>query len=74
MDVQALNTIRCNFTATLDMCNAFFPLLRPHARVVNVASRLGLLNKIIDSDLKAKLSNPNATIEDIVDVMNQYVE
>ena len=58
----------------MDMCNAFFPLLRPHARVVNVASRLGLLNKIINSDLKAKLSNPNATVEDIVNVMNQYVK
>ena len=31
---QASHTIRVNFTATLDMCNAMFPLLRPHARVV----------------------------------------
>ena len=34
-----------NFTATLNISRALFPLLRPGARVVNVASFVGLLSK-----------------------------
>ena len=34
-----------NFTATLNISRALFPLLRPGAHVVNVASFTGLLSK-----------------------------
>lgn len=43
---QVENTIRINFTSTLNVCNALFPLLRPHSRVVNISSRLGFLSSI----------------------------
>ena len=32
---QAEHTVRVNFTDTLNLCNALFPLLRPHARYKN---------------------------------------
>lgn len=38
---QAEVTCRVNFFATLNCCNELFPLLRPHARVVNVSSSSG---------------------------------
>jgi carbonyl reductase 1 len=71
---QATNTIRVNFTGTLNLCNALFPLLRPHARVVNVSSRAGLLVNVKDADIKQRVSNENATVDDIVNVMNEFVE
>lgn len=38
---QAENTCRVNFFSTMNCCNELFPLLRPHARVVNVSSSAG---------------------------------
>lgn len=38
---QAEVTCRVNFSATMNCCNELFPLLRPHARVVNVSSSAG---------------------------------
>ena len=71
--VKAAETIRINFTGTLNLCHALFPLLRPHARVANFASYLGQLNNIKNPEIRDKLSNENATEQDIVDVMNDYV-
>lgn len=72
--IQAEHTMRVNFFGTLDVCNALFPLLRSHARVVNVSSRSGLLKIIKNDDIIKKLSNENATIEDVIDVMNDFVK
>ena len=66
--------MRVNFTATLNVCDALFPLLRKNARVVNVASRAGLLKVIKNEDLKHKLSNSEATIADVVQVMDLFVK
>ena len=71
---QAINTIRINFTGTLNMCNAFYPLLRPHARVVNVSSRAGMLKVCKKAELRDKLTNKNASVEDVVSVMHEFVE
>ena len=56
------------------MSHAMFPLLRPHARVVNVASTLGLLYNIKNEEITKKLSSEKATEQDITDIMNQYVK
>ena len=63
-----------NFTGTLDLCDALFPLLRPHARVVNVSSRAGLLKYLKDDKLKQKFSSENATVDDIVKLLDQFVQ
>ena len=70
----AQDTVRVNFTATLNVCNALFPLLRENARVVNVASRAGMLSVIKNDSLKEKLTRESATVEDIVEVMDLFVE
>ncbi|KAF2016976.1 carbonyl reductase [Aaosphaeria arxii CBS 175.79] len=37
-------TLGCNYYNTLSACHAFLPLLKPHGRIVNVASTGGKLN------------------------------
>jgi len=71
---QAEHTVRVNFTDTLNLCNALFPLLRPHARVVNVSSRAGMLKVCKSAELRQHLTNPNATVNNVVDVMNTFVK
>ena len=68
------NTIKINFFGTLNVCNALFPLLRPHARVVNVASDSGMLATIRSETLRKRFSDENATIQDICDIMNEFLE
>ncbi len=41
--VQAEETIRVNFLGTLNLCQELFPLLKKHARVVNVSSVVGAI-------------------------------
>lgn len=56
------------------MCNEFFPLLRPHARVVHVSSRAGMLLVVKDAEMRAKLSSPDATIPEITAILDKFVE
>ena len=67
-------TVAINFNGTLDLCNALFSLLRPHARVVNVSSRAGLLKYLKDDKLKQKFSSENATVDDIVKLLDEFVK
>lgn len=71
---QAKNTIRINFTGTLNLCNALFPLLKPHARVVNVSSRAGMLNIVKDEQFRNKLISDNLSIDELKGLMSQFVE
>ena len=73
MAKQAEDTVRINFTSTLNVCNALFPLLRSNARVVHVSSRMGLLCWMSNKELKAKFADQNATIEDIKKLMDNYL-
>ncbi|KFM77919.1 Carbonyl reductase [NADPH] 1, partial [Stegodyphus mimosarum] len=61
---QAENTIKINFFATLNVCHHLFPLLRPHARVVNVSSSEGKLSHIPNPELRQKLSSETLTEEE----------
>ena len=74
MKIKAETTLRVNFVGTLNMCNEFFKLLRPHARVVNVSSRAGLLTRITDAAIVEKLASETTTTEEIVNIANQFVE
>jgi hypothetical protein len=40
-----------NYTGTINLCDALFPLLRPHSRVVNVSSRAGMLKVCKDASM-----------------------
>lgn len=69
---QAKNTIRTNFTGTLDISRALLPLIRPHGRVVNVSSTVGRLG-ILQPNLQGKFLNPDLSEEELVELMAQFV-
>ena len=76
---DARKTVNTNFFGTRRVSNILFPLLRPHARVVNLSSMLGHLIMINGKDqaavdLRAKLASPELTEDELVEIMNQFVE
>lgn len=71
---QAEVTVKTNFFSTLSVCKELFPLLRPHARVVNVSSMCGMLKVIPGQELKDKFNNPDITLEELVELMSQFVQ
>ena len=69
---QATNTLKTNFTGTLNVSKALVPILRPHGRVLNISatnSRLSILQK----HLQDKLLNPGLTETELVELMDQFV-
>ncbi|RNA20885.1 carbonyl reductase [NADPH] 1-like, partial [Brachionus plicatilis] len=71
---QVINTIRVNFSSTLNLCNALFPLLRPNARVVNVSSRAGFLSNIKDQNLIDRILSKKFSIEESIQLMDEYIQ
>ena len=59
----AVRTIGCNFTGTLNVCDALFPLIKDHGRMVNISS-ISSINafKKLSSSLKEKFSTSDLTI------------
>ena len=56
------------------MSNEFFKILRPHARVVNVSSRAGVLPRLSSAEIIEKLSSDKITVDDIIKIANHFVE
>lgn len=71
---QAKNTVAVNFFDTLNVCEELFPLLRPHARVVNISSVYGMLSKVGNEELQKKFSSPCLTKEELSSLMRKFVE
>ncbi|CAN7997392.1 unnamed protein product [Ixodes hexagonus] len=71
---QAEVTVKTNFFSTLSVCKELFPLLRPHARVVNVSSMCGMLKVIPGQELRDKFNNPKITLDELIELMNKFVQ
>ena len=76
---HAKKTLDTNFFNTLRTCNILFPILRPHARVVNLSSMLGHLSRIAGQDsaaveLREKLACSTLSVDELVEIMQSYVE
>ncbi|UJR35959.1 hypothetical protein I4U23_028700 [Adineta vaga] len=71
---QAEITAQTNFFGTINICNALFPLLRDHARVVNVSSRAGMLELVKSNEIRHNLISPNATIETVSDILSDFIQ
>lgn len=71
---QAEVSVKTNFWGTLDVCKGLFPLLKPHARVVNVSSRAshGAAKKCSDA-LRAKFTGPDVTVPYVEQLMTEFV-
>ena len=70
---QATVTTNINFTGTLNMMRAFTPIVKPHGRIVNVASWVGQLSRLASSDLRDKFSSPSLTEAELVSLMEEFV-
>ena len=70
---QASVTVANNFTGTLRISKALFPLIRPHGRIVNVSSRVGRLS-ILQEHLQKRFTDPSLTEEALVSLMDQFVK
>ena len=72
---QAENTIRVNFTGTLNVCNLLFPLLKPHARVVNFTSMVAryVMKKVNNESLRSELTRADMKRSELVNLVQQFV-
>ena len=70
---QATNTLRTNFTGTLNITRALLPLIRPHGRIVNVSSMMSRLNQVSE-DLQKRFSSPTLTESELVGLMQKFVD
>ena len=71
---KAVKTLQTNFFNTKRACDILFPILKPHARVVNVSSTAGNLFKITNQELRSKFASPNLTYEELDSLMEDYIE
>ncbi|XP_044728961.1 carbonyl reductase [NADPH] 1-like isoform X1 [Chrysoperla carnea] len=71
--VQAEVTIDVNYFGLLRVCNSLFPILRPHARVVNVSSAVGHLSCIRSVELRQQFADRNLSEEKLSVLMRKFV-
>ncbi|KAG8253772.1 hypothetical protein J6590_025944 [Homalodisca vitripennis] len=71
---RAEMTVAVNYFAQVDVCEALFPVLRPHARVVNLSSSCGLLCNIPSLELRKRFKDPNLTISQLNILMKEFVQ
>lgn len=71
---QAERTLFVNYFSFLSSCEILFPLLRDGARVVNMSTRDAHLSRIPSPELKKRLQDPNLTVPELSEMMNQFVE
>ncbi|XP_056021918.1 carbonyl reductase [NADPH] 1-like [Ostrea edulis] len=72
---QAEVTNNTNYFGTLAVCEAMFPLLRPHARVVNVSSIFSTFTiKKCSNEVKEKFLNKKLTTKELSGLMNDFIQ
>jgi len=71
---KAAQTLQVNYFNTKRACDLLFPILKPHARVVNVSSSAGHLSKIPSLELRSKFASPNLSYEELNALMMDYIE
>ncbi|XP_071087201.1 carbonyl reductase [NADPH] 1-like [Haliotis cracherodii] len=66
---------KTNFWATLDVCRVLFPLLRPHARVVNVSSLVSqfAITKCSPA-VQGRFKDPSLTMDGLEKIMQEFVD
>ncbi|XP_063630218.1 carbonyl reductase [NADPH] 1-like [Cydia splendana] len=72
--VQAEQTLFVNYFSLLSTCEILFPILRNGARVVNISSSCGHLTQIPGVALRNRFKDPNLTIEQLGELMQEYIE
>lgn len=74
LNQQCEGTVNTNFFGTLNVCKHLFPLLRPHARVVNIGSQAGhMIHTRLNPELLQRLESPDLKMSELSGVMKEYV-
>nr|XP_022911249.1 carbonyl reductase [NADPH] 1-like [Onthophagus taurus] len=71
--VQAEVTIKTNYYGTLRMSEAFLPLLKNGAQLIQMSSSAGHLFKVPSPELRSKLSSDQLTIENLSLLMEEFI-
>lgn len=74
VSVQAEQTLFVNYFSVLSTCEILFPIVRNGGRVVNISSSAGHLTNIPSEKLRNRFSDPTLTIEELSNLMRQYIE
>lgn len=72
--VQAEQTLFVNYFSLVSTCEILFPIVKNGGRVVNLSSSAGHLSRIPNMDLRNKLKSPTLTVEELSELMQQYVD
>lgn len=67
-------TLNTNFTATIAITEALLPVLKPRAHIVMMSSYAGQLARIPGEHLKAMLTAPTLTIDEVKTIAQRYLE
>ncbi|XP_022336941.2 carbonyl reductase [NADPH] 1-like isoform X3 [Crassostrea virginica] len=71
---QAEVTIKTNYFGTLAVCEALFPLLRPHARVVNVSSMVStFVIRRCSEEVKSKFLNNKLSVDELTSLLKDFI-
>lgn len=71
---KAETVIQTNYFALVNLCNVLFPLLRPHARVVNLASSFSLVSNVEREELRGKLLDEELREDELSAMMTDFVK
>ena len=55
------------------MMKAFVPIVKPHGRVANVSSFVGVLSRLTNPSLREEFSNVDLTLENLVLLVERYI-
>ncbi|XP_077283701.1 carbonyl reductase [NADPH] 1-like [Arctopsyche grandis] len=69
----ALKTIRANYRNLRDTFKDLVPLLRNDARVINTSSGFGHLSMVPGAKIRAALSKPNLTVDELTRLMDDFI-
>ncbi|KAJ5868217.1 hypothetical protein N7534_002770 [Penicillium rubens] len=68
---QRQETLDVNYRGTLNVCQAFLPIMRNNGRIVNVSSQSGQL-KYFDPSLQKRFLDPDLTLTELDALVNEY--
>ena len=69
---KARVTMDVNFFGLLNVCRALFPILKVSGRVVQVASGLGHLKRVKNTDIQEQLVSPSLREDELVGLAESY--
>ncbi|KAJ5972565.1 uncharacterized protein N7479_002483 [Penicillium vulpinum] len=69
---QRQETLDVNYRGTLNVCQAFLPIMRKGGRIVNVSSQSGQL-KYFHPRLQARFLNPDLNLTELDSLIKEYV-